>query len=195
MDEKKVADQAAGSTIRFGVLVVAGIFRKPTSLLLLSTLGALLLATLIGSWGWTLAAPASRSVPAATASTAFAYQGQLRDGGRAADGSYDFTFTLYDALSGGVVVGGPVSKPGVAVEQGFFAVELDFGAVFDGSPRYLELAVRPAGAGQVLSILSPRQRIAPVPYALYQLLPVAPHYRSVQKSVFTTTGSPISGSR
>jgi len=141
--------------------------QKKRALTLLLTISALLGGILLGFWGWTLSASASGSILTANVSSAFAYQGQLRDGGRAADGSYDFTFTLYDALSGGVVVGSPVSKPGVAVEQGFFAVELDFGAVFDGSPRYLELAVRRVGATQVPSILNPRQRIAPVPYALH----------------------------
>jgi hypothetical protein len=34
-------------------------------------------------------------------STAFTYQGRLQDGGAPANGSYDFQFTLWDALSGG----------------------------------------------------------------------------------------------
>jgi hypothetical protein len=45
-------------------------------------------------------------------------------------------------------------------------VTLDFGAVFDGNARWLEIGVRTNGAG-VFSTLSPRQPITPTPYALY----------------------------
>ena len=35
----------------------------------------------------------------------FTYQGKLTDGGTPANGTYDFEFNLYDALSGGSPVG------------------------------------------------------------------------------------------
>lgn len=128
----------------------------------------LLLGALLGSWGWMLAAPARANVLANTnASTVFAYQGQLRDGGNPAEGSYDFTFALYDALAGGTRLGAILNRPNVAVREGFFAVELDFGPVFSGAPRYLEIGVRPAGSTVAYTTLAPRQSLAPVPYARY----------------------------
>lgn len=139
--------------------------RPQRTVTLLAVAVALLLGALVGSWAWAMT-PTRASTPAAALGTGFAYQGQLRDGGQPADGSYGFTFTLYDALSGGAQVGSPLSRPAVAVSQGFFAVELDFGSVFDGSARYLEIAVKPTGAGDAPTTLSPRQSLAPVPYAL-----------------------------
>lgn len=148
--------------------------RQERTVPLLSVACALLLGALVGSWGWALAAPAQGIAPAAAVGTAFAYQGQLRDGGQPANGSYDFTFTLHDALSGGAQIGAAASRPSVSVSQGFFAVELDFGDVFDGSARYLGIAVRPAGSPEAPTALSPRQSLAPVPYALRAAQPAAP---------------------
>ncbi len=59
------------------------------------------LGTLIGS----LACAAG--VSAAPVSTAFTYQGQLKDGGAPANGDYDLRFSLYDGVSGGNLVAGP----------------------------------------------------------------------------------------
>jgi hypothetical protein len=47
---------------------------------------------------------------------------------------------------------------------------LDFGAaVFDGSPRFLEIGVRPAGSASPYATLSPRQQVASIPYAIHSL--------------------------
>jgi Chaperone of endosialidase len=99
--------------------------------------------------------------------TAFSYQGKLTEGGIAANGQYDFQFKLFDAVSGGTQQGASVTQPTVQVSGGVFTVQLDFGApVFDGSARYLEIGVRPAGSGNLYTVLAPRRQVTPTPYAI-----------------------------
>jgi hypothetical protein len=86
--------------------------------------------------------------------------------GAPADGVFDFTFTLFDAATAGVQVAPPVSAPGLEVQQGRFSATLDFGSVWTGAPRFLEIAVRSAGAAGGYTALSPRQAVTPVPYAI-----------------------------
>ena len=77
------------------------------------------------------------------------------------------TFTLYDAVSSGSLVGGPLTNA-VAVSNGLFTVTLDFGAgVFTGADRWLEIGVRTNGAASDFTSLDPRQPVMPTPYALY----------------------------
>ncbi len=105
----------------------------------------------------------------AAVSTGFTYQGRLTDAGNPAAGPYDFVFRLYDALTGGSQVGGIVTQGDVAVSNGLFTVSLDFGVVFDGAARWLEIAVRPGASNDAYAILSPRQALAATPYALHSL--------------------------
>jgi hypothetical protein len=124
------------------------------------TLGTIMLALLTASFG--------QSSAYALVGTAFSYQGELRQGGSPVVGTADLQFSLFAVPSGGASVAGPITINNVTpTADGRFTVSLDFGAnVFDGSERYLEIAVRsPAGSG-FFTILSPRQRLAPTPYAL-----------------------------
>ncbi len=89
----------------------------------------------------------------------FTYQGMLKQNGNPANGTLNMTFKLYDALTGGNQIGSPITQ-NVAVQNGLFTVNLDFGNVWDGADRYLEIAV---GS----TVLSPRVKINPTPYALY----------------------------
>jgi hypothetical protein len=99
--------------------------------------------------------------------TAFNYQGRLVENGVAANGTYDFVFTLYDAEVGGNVLGAAVTLGAVSVGAGQFFAPLDFGAgVFTGEPRWLQIAVRAAGAANYSS-LTPRQALLPTPYSIY----------------------------
>lgn len=101
--------------------------------------------------------------------TAFTYQGLLQVSGEPADGSFDFGFRLYDALTEGKMVGSAVSLRGVAVTGGIFTVPLDFGAAaFDGSPRWLEIAVAPFVEKRPApkTTLTPRQPVTATPYAI-----------------------------
>ncbi|MDW8321733.1 MAG: hypothetical protein RMM08_10250 [Armatimonadota bacterium] len=52
----------------------------------------------------------------------------------------------------------------VRVVNGLFNVELDFGNVWDGNDRYLQIAVRASGSG-AYSTISPRLKISRVPYS------------------------------
>jgi hypothetical protein len=99
--------------------------------------------------------------------TVFIYQGALNDGNRRANGIYDFTCSLYDSTNHPEnAVGQPVTNNGVAVTNGLFSVPLDFGNVFDGTPLWLEIAVRTNGAGSFVT-LDPREPLTPVPYAIF----------------------------
>jgi len=103
--------------------------------------------------------------------SAFTYQGQLSVSGSLANGSYDIQFRLLDAASGGSQVGSTIVASSVAVTKGLFTKQLDFGATaMNGSARWLELAVRPAGSGSY-TVLSPLQQLTAAPYALGLSLP------------------------
>jgi hypothetical protein len=109
------------------------------------------------------------NVTASPIGTVFTYQGRLIDNKKAADGLYDFQFKLFDANSGGNKLGADVNKTEVNVIDGYFTVELDFGSVFDGNERWLDIGVRPGDQNDpnVYTLLSPRQKVTPTPYALY----------------------------
>jgi hypothetical protein len=97
--------------------------------------------------------------------TAFTYQGHLLDSGSPAQGSYDLTFSVWDAASGPAQVGGTLTNANTPVSNGLFTVTLDFGGgVFDGSARWLQIAAPAKGGG--FTNLSPRQPITATPYAI-----------------------------
>lgn len=113
---------------------------------------------------------ASLSARAASMSTSFSYQGRLLEGSSPANGSYDITFRLFDAPSGGVMVGPTQNLPSVLASSGLFNVTLDFGvSAFEGDARWLEIAVRPAGSTAPQTVLAPRQAVLASPYALHAL--------------------------
>jgi hypothetical protein len=104
---------------------------------------------------------------AASQGTAFSYQGSLNDGGNPASGIYDVEFTLYATNIMGDVIAGPVTNNATVVSNGLFSASVDFGPnVFTGSNYWLDLAVRTNGAN-IFSELTPRQAIAPTPYAIF----------------------------
>lgn len=109
---------------------------------------------------------ASAGPSLAAAGTAFTYQGELLYQGALANGSFDFQFSLHDASGGGAQVGSTLTKSGVTVTEGRFTVSLDFGGVFTGDARWLEIAVQTAG-GSGYTTLSPRQELTPTPYAIH----------------------------
>src|SRR3954454_895167 len=87
--------------------------------------------------------------------TAFTYQGRLTDSGNGANGVYDLQFTIYDADSAGTLVSGPLANAATGVTNGLFSVTLDFGAgVFDGTGRWLEIALRTNGSVSSYVLLS-----------------------------------------
>ncbi|MCS7191309.1 MAG: hypothetical protein NZ843_06890, partial [Fimbriimonadales bacterium] len=88
----------------------------------------------------------------------FTYQGFLRQNNLPVNGTISMTFRLYTAPTGGTLLGtvGPVN---VSVSNGLFTHELDFGNVWSGDARWLEIQI---GA----QTLSPRVRLNPAPYAI-----------------------------
>lgn len=105
--------------------------------------------------------------------TAFTYQGRLTDNGSPVTGAFDLRFTLWDSASGGAQVGGTTCADNVTVTDGLITTQVDFGTdAFGGPARWLEIGVRAGGpSGDCSSgsytILAPRQRLTPVPYAVY----------------------------
>jgi hypothetical protein len=108
----------------------------------------------------------------AQTATTFTYQGELRDGGLPANGSYDVRFRLFDGLASPTQLGSQLCVDNIAVVDGRFAVTLDFGFQFSSPGRALELEVRNGAAGDCSNaggfvILSPRQTITSVPAATF----------------------------
>ena len=103
--------------------------------------------------------------PACAQGTAFTYQGRLNDNGSPANGTYGLTFALFNADTGAGQVGNTLTNSALPVSNGFFAITLDFGASFPGADRWLEIGVRTNGGG-AFTVLSPRQKLTPTPYAI-----------------------------
>lgn len=102
---------------------------------------------------------------------ALTYQGRLESAGTPANGAHDMQFQLFTQADGGSQIGPTVCLDGVPLTDGLFTVSLDFGDVFDGSKRFLQVSLRADTtadncASGAFSSLSPRQSITAVPYAL-----------------------------
>ena len=90
--------------------------------------------------------------------------GQLLVGGAPVTGNYDLQFQLYNAVSGGSTVGPLVTITNVAVADGVFYAEVNFGALSLGNSLWVQTNYRAAGAGNY-AILSPRHVVPSVVYA------------------------------
>jgi hypothetical protein len=130
--------------------------RYPTIYRAIATLEVCLLSALLLFSGSAHAAPMG---------TTFTYQGNLTSGTNAVTGLYDFSFALFDAVSGGIQKGPTLSTNAVPVTNGYFIVTLDFGSVWPGDARWLAIFVKTNGAGSY-TLLAPRQALTPTPYAI-----------------------------
>ncbi len=106
--------------------------------------------------------------------TTLTYQGQLKAAGTPAAGLHDFRFRLYAGAAGGSPLGPTLCSNNVALTSGLFTVDLDFGALFNGQQRFLEIEVRTDTGldctnATGFTVLSPRQPLSATPYALYAL--------------------------
>jgi hypothetical protein len=105
--------------------------------------------------------------------SAFSYQGQITTGGVPAAGPHDLRFRLFDLSSGGFQVGPTLCADNVSLDpEGRFTVELDFGSVFNGFARFLEVDVRQdtglsCASATGFSTLAPRQKLTAAPHAAY----------------------------
>jgi hypothetical protein len=110
--------------------------------------------------------------------TAFTFQGKLESGGAPASGTYDLRFTLFDAAAGGAQLGSPLCVDNVSVANGLVTVQLDFGPLFAGSQRFLEVQTRQdtglnCGNATGFTTLSPRQNLTASPNAAFSLTAAA----------------------
>jgi lysophospholipase L1-like esterase len=117
---------------------------------------------LVGVLSWELGA-----CTAVAQTTMFQYQGRLNNSGQPANGTYDFSFSLFPTNSDGSPAAPTLTNSAVAVSQGCFVTTLDFGALFDGTSFWLEIGVRSNGSSGAFVTLSPRQPLRPVPYAMF----------------------------
>ena len=95
----------------------------------------------------------------------YTYRGQLTDNGAPAKGIYDFEFDLYAAATGGK----PVDTMAVnarEIRNGLLDTRLDFMAPNDGSARWVEVRMRPAGSPGAFATLTPRQAMTVAPPAI-----------------------------
>lgn len=101
-----------------------------------SKLLSILILTLLG------ASQAAHAAP-------WTYRGTLNDGGKPANGSYDLRLTLIDA-AGVRDIGQPLTLYGVAVKDGSFAADVDFGVDLSNAPALkLKTEVAQGGSGFV----------------------------------------------
>ena len=116
-----------------------------------------------------LVAFAAGNIGAQSVGSAFTYQGELTDNGTPASGSYDFEFALYTTPSGGTAID-TIDAGDVAVVAGLVNASIDFTDVpFNGQALFVEVRVRAGGSSGEYTVLSPRQSLSAVPYALYAL--------------------------
>jgi hypothetical protein len=130
-----------------------------------------------------LAVLLSGAVNGFSQTTAFSYQGTLSQGGVPANGTFQMTFSLWTAETGGNQVGATIGPQPVVVTNGNFAALLDFGAgAFPGDNRFLEITVG-------TTVLSPRPRMQSVPYAIRALTVTGPVSGSNASAVLTVTNA------
>ncbi|MFN0137793.1 MAG: hypothetical protein ACKVS9_16945 [Phycisphaerae bacterium] len=101
---------------------------------------------------------------------AISYQGRLDSAGAPANGTFDFIFRLYDAASLGNQVGSTLTVNDLAVADGLFTVQLNFGfTAYDGDARWLDVQVRAGASAGAYTLLAPRQSLTAAPFALFAL--------------------------
>ncbi|MCX6999534.1 MAG: hypothetical protein NT106_04465, partial [Candidatus Sumerlaeota bacterium] len=104
--------------------------------------------------------------------TAFTYQGQLKDGANPANGNYDLRFVLFNPATWEEL--SVVYVDDKAVVNGLFTTEINFGAgVFNGDDRVVSIAVRGGSVDNAnrdpatYTVLSPLQKLTPIPYSIF----------------------------
>lgn len=114
---------------------------------------------------------ASFATHALAQTTAFTYQGELKQNGTSVSGTFDLRFRVYSTLTGGVSFLPETCVNNVAVVDGRFNATVDVPAAFTAdAQRYIEVLVRPdTGLDCTVSTgfttLAPRQQITAAPRA------------------------------
>ncbi len=101
-------------------------------------------------------------------STAFTYQGELKDGDAGINAAEArFVFRVWTAQTGGSQIGSDWVAYPVPIVDGIFTALVDFGTTpFNGLVRWLEIGVDPAG-GTSYTWMAPRQQVTAAPLAIY----------------------------
>ncbi|MCL4790359.1 MAG: hypothetical protein KJ070_26845, partial [Verrucomicrobia bacterium] len=94
----------------------------------------------------------------------FTYQGRLTENGAPVTGFYDLQFTPCTAAQGGTGFTSFFVND-VGVTNGLFTVQIGVNFFFDGTPRWLQISIRPGESTGAYTPLSPRQEITSAPYA------------------------------
>jgi len=103
-----------------------------------------------------------------TQTTVFTYQGKLTDNGTP-QAIYQMEFKLFGSAGGNDQIGATVTNTNVAVMNGVFTANLEFGeTAFPGADRFLQISVRRSAAESFVT-LNPRQQIASSPYSIRTL--------------------------
>jgi hypothetical protein len=108
--------------------------------------------------------------PVPAQGTAFTYQGELTSGNGAANGNYDFIFSLYNVPTNGTALATVNNITNVFVTNGYFIASIDFGPTIDAGSFWLDIQVRSHNGGVEephFNELTPRQPITPAPQAIY----------------------------
>ena len=128
--------------------------------------------------------------------TAFTYQGQLNANSIATEAgqTYQFTFTLWDAVTGGTQHG-PALTPAITVGNGgLFTVDLDFGQIFTGTQYWLDIKVgTTTGNEQELTARQPIYTVPVAQYALSAPVPSPTYMSSTASATLTTISGGASG--
>jgi hypothetical protein len=123
-----------------------------------------MVAVCVGLVGTVAAQQNAPDTPDVAVGTAFTYQGQIKRNGTLFTGTCDLQFKLWDAASAGTQQGTMLPVNAVSVNNGVFAVQLDFGNQFKGQARWLEPAAKCADDAAFTTL--PREPLTPAPYAI-----------------------------
>ncbi len=140
---------------------------------------------------WAQGPEPAGSTAASPLGTGFTYQGQLNQDGNPVNDTCAVQYSLWDALEDGVQVGATLSHDIVSISNGFFTDNLDFGGVFTGEARWLQVAVKCTGDADYVT-LTPRQPLTAAPYAL-GLIPGARISGSAYQNLKVMSWAPTGG--
>ena len=102
----------------------------------------------------------------------FTYQGFYEESDTPVTGTVRLRFSLWEAESDGAQIGASQLLNDIPVIEGAFTVILnasgEFGpSAFDGQERWLQIEACPSGTCESPTVLTPRQKLTPTPYALH----------------------------
>lgn len=103
----------------------------------------------------------------AAVGTAFTYQGLLNESDSPATGIYEFRFRLYATDTDFTDLAAWRTNNNVPVTNGLFMTKIDFGDVFHGDVRWLDIGSRTNGSPSDFTPLNPREELTPTPYAMF----------------------------